>query len=319
MSFFPPRWLRKAILRTVPKAGGSDQRVVTTVIQGFRATLEDDRFAVLVARMNEVEPDWRGFAYEGVGLGLTVFDYMLPWRKRLQTFVAGPGAAYIIPIYIGAGLAFGRFGGRRIMWFIRRLDHPVFRWMVIDGYGFYRGFFARRRFLIEQEEPKNLTGYARRVFDQGLGRSIWFANGEDVERVVAMIASFPEARRADLWAGASFACAYAGSPMTREALERLRAAAAPYQAQLAVASTLAAKRRYGFGHLTSHTELTCQVFCGLSGAMAAKVADDALENIPCAEDASSYQIWRLRIATYFDEPATPPANEPLVSTQRKEL
>lgn len=319
MSISPLRWLRKAILRTVPKASGSDQRVVTTVMRGFRATLEDDRFAALVARMNEIEPDWRGFAYEGVGLGLTVFDYILPWRKRLQAFVAGPGADFIIPIYIGAGLAFGRFGGRRIMWFIRRLDHPVFRWMVIDGYGFYRGFFARRRFLIEQEEAKNLTGYARRVFDQGMGRSIWFANGEHVERVVAMIASFSEARRADLWAGASFACAYAGSPMTREALERLRAAAASYQAQLAVAGALAAKRRLGFGHLTPHTELACQVFCGLSGEIAAKVANDALENIPCAQDASPYQIWRQRIVTCFDKPATPSANEPLVSTQRKEL
>ncbi len=319
MSFSPLRWLRKAILRTVPKASGSDQRVVTTVMRGFRAALEDDRFAALVARMNEIEPDWRGFAYEGVGLGLTVLDSMLPWRKRLQAFVAGPGADYIIPIYIGAGLAFGRFGGRRIMWFIRRLDHPVFRWMVIDGYGFYRGFFARQRFLIEQEEPRNLIGYTRQVFDQGLGRSIWFANEENVERVVAMIASFPETRRADLWAGASFACAYAGSSMTREALERLRTAAAPYQAQLALAGTLAAKRRHGFGHLTPHTELACQVFCGLSGEMAAKVANDALENIPFAEDASPYRIWRQRILMRFSEPAAPSANGPFVSTQRKEL
>jgi enediyne biosynthesis protein E3 len=318
VTFSPLRWLRKAILRTVPSASGSDQRVVTTVMQGFRATLEDDRFDVLVARINEVEEDWRGFAYEGVGLGLTVFDYFLPWRKRLQAFVAGPGEAYIIPIYIGAGLAFGRLGGGRIEWFVRRLEHPVFRWMVVDGYGFYRGFFARQRFLIEQEVPKNLTGYAHRVFDQGMGRSIWFANGEDVARVVSMIGAFPEARRADLWAGASFACAYAGSPMTLETLEQLRAAAAPYQSQLAVAATLAAKRRHGFGHLTPHIELACQVFCGLSGEMAAKVANDALENIPFAQDASPYQTWRQRIVTHFDESAVQSANEPFVFSQQKE-
>ncbi len=315
MSIAPLRWIRKAILRTVPKASGSDQRVVTTVIQGFRATLEEDRFDVLVGRLNEVEKDWRGFAYEGVGLGLTVFDYIMPWRKRLQAFVAGPGAAYIIPIYIGAGLAFGRLGGRRIEWFVRRLEHPVFRWMVVDGYGFYCGFFSRQRFLVEQEEPKNLTGYARHVFDQGMGRSIWFAHGEDVARVTAMISSFPESRRADLWAGASFACAYAGSPMTLLALEQLHAAAGPYQAQLAIAGTLAAKRRHGFGHLTPHTELACQVFCGLSGEMAAGVANAALEDIPCADDASPYQIWRQRIVSHFGAYS---ANEPLVFSQQKE-
>lgn len=318
MTFSPLRWLRKAILRTVPKSSGSDQRVVTTVMQGFRATLEDDRFEVLMSRLNEVEEDWRGFAYEGVGLGLTVFDYFMPWRKSLQAFVARSNEAYHIPIYIGAGLAFGRLGGRRIEWFVRRLAHPVLRWMVVDGYGFYRGFFSRQRFLIEQTEPKDLTGYARHVFDQGMGRSIWFANGEDLERVVAMIASFPEARRADLWAGASFACAYAGSPMTRKALERMRVAAFPYQAQLAVAGTLAAKRRHSFGHLTPHTELACQVFCDLPGEMGARIANKALENIPFAEDASPYRIWRQRIVAHFDDQAICSTNDPFIFSQQKE-
>lgn len=303
MNLSPVRMMRRALLRTVPRASGSDQRVVTTVLSGFRATLEDDRFETLVARLNEIEEDWRGFAYEGVGLGLTVFDYVLPWRKRLQAFVAGPGSAYIIPIYIGAGLAFGRLGGRRIEWFVGRLAHPVFRWMVIDGYGFYRGFFSRQRFLVDQEQPAHLSGYAAHVFDQGLGRSIWFASAEDIARVSALITSFPERRRADLWAGAGFACAYAGRPRPVEDLARLRAACGPYRTQLAVAGTLAAKRRHGFGHLTPHTELACQVFCGLSGAQAARVANETLVGIPAAADASPYQIWRQRIARHFDETA----------------
>src|SRR5215469_6157971 len=193
------------MLRSVPKAKGTDQRVVTTVMQGFRFTLEDDRFEVLVARLNEIEPDWRGFAYEGVGLGFAIFDYFLPWRKRLQAFVRGPGDPYIIPIYIGAGLALGKIGGRRIEWFIKRLEHPAFRWMVVDGYGFYKGFFSRTRYLEEQEVPAHLSPYARRVFDQGLGRGIWFATGEKIAQVTKMIAAFPENRQADLWSGAGFA------------------------------------------------------------------------------------------------------------------
>lgn len=318
MSFSPLRALRKAILRTVPRASGSNQRVVTTVMQGFRTTLEDDRFDVLVARLNEVDVNWRGFAYEGVGLGLTVFDYFMPWRRRLQAFVAGPGVEYSIPIYIGAGLAFGRLGGRRITWFVRRLEHPVFRWMVVDGYGFYLGFFARQRYLVEQRVPGNLRGYELRVFDQGMGRSIWFANGEEVERVTVMIKAFPEERQADLWAGASFACAYAGSLMAPLALENLHAAAGSYQAQLAVAGTLAAKRRHGFGHLTTQTELACQVFCGLSGEMAARVANEALEGIPAANDTSPYQIWRERILAHFERPGAPLAHEELVFVPQEE-
>lgn len=299
MTFSPLRSLRTAILRSVPKAKGSDQKVVTVVMQGFRATLEDGRFEVLVARLNEFEADWRGFAYEGVGLGFTVFDYFLPWRKRLQAFVRGPGAPYIIPVYIGAGLAIGRLGGRRLERFAARQEDPVFRWMVVDGYGFYKGFFSRRRYLEEKAVPPYLSPYARRVFDQGLGRSIWFAMGENVDQVTAMIASFPEARQADLWSGAAFACAYAGSPMDRTALEALRAAAGPYRLQLALAGTLAAKRRHGFGHLTPHTELACQVFCNLSGEKAAQIANEALEHIPTDSIESPHQIWRERIEAQF--------------------
>ncbi|GHO48020.1 DUF1702 family protein [Ktedonospora formicarum] len=291
------RTLRRTILRSVPKAQGSDQKVMAVVMKGFRLTLEDDRFDVLVAQMNEVDANWRGFAYEGIGLGFTVFDYFMPWRTRLQEFVRGPGAPYIIPIYIGAGLAIGRMGGRRIERFMARLDHPAFRWMVVDGYGFYKGFFARQRYLEKQEIPSHLSPYARRVFDQGMGRSIWFATGESVEQVIDVIAAFPESRQADLWSGAAFACAYAGSPMEREALGRLLAAAGSYRPQLALAGALAAKRRYGFGHITPHTELACRVFCERSGETVAHIANEALENLPSGDTA--HEIWRERIEQHF--------------------
>jgi len=308
MTFSVLRFLRKSILRSVPKAKGSDQRVVTIVMQGFRAMLEDDRFDVLVPRLNEFDVDIRGFAYEGAGLGLTLFDFFLPWRKRLQAFVHGPGAPYIIPLYIGAGLALGRLlgrrSGRRLEKFVARLKNPVFRWMVVDGYGFYKGFFARRLYLEDKVVPAHFSPYGRRVFDQGLGRSIWFANGENVDQVIKMIAAFPQARRVDLWSGAGFACAYAGSPMERRALEILRSAAGSYKVQLALAGTLAAKRRYGFGHITPQTELACQVFCGLSGEIAARIANESLENLPTDDVEVPAKIWRERIEARFDIPST---------------
>lgn len=299
MSFSVLRHIRKSLLRSVPKAKGTDQRVVTTVMQGFRATLEDGRLEILVPRLNEVEPEWRGFAYEGVGLGFTVFDYFFPWRKRIQALVRGPGAPYIIPIYIGVGLAIGRIGGFRLESFMKRLENPAFRWMVVDGYGFYKGFFSRRRYLQEQTVPAHLSPYARRVFDQGLGRSIWFVCGENIDQVVATIAAFPVARQADIWSGAGFACAYAGSFMERQDLERLRSLAGSYKPQLAVAGTLAAKRRHGFGHITPQTELACQVFCGLSGELAAGVANEALQALPAETVEPAHQLWRAKIEAHF--------------------
>jgi enediyne biosynthesis protein E3 len=299
VTFSPLRSLRKSILKAVPKAKGDDKKVFTMVMRGFRMTLEDGRFEVLVSRLNEVEADWRGFAYEGVGLGFAVFDYFLPWRKRLQAFVRGPGAPYIIPIYIGAGLALGRFKSKRPERFMAHLENPAFRWMVVDGYGFYQGAFSPHRYLEEKEVPVHLSSYARRVFDQGLGRSIWFASDEDVDRVTTTLAAFPETRQADLWSGAAFACTYAGSPMERKVLETLRTMAGPYKPQLALAGALAAKRRHGLGHITPHTELACQVFCGLSGEQAAHIANNALENLPNDSLESAHKIWRERIEAQF--------------------
>jgi hypothetical protein len=293
------RQLRKSILGALAGSAGSDQKVVAIVMQGFRLTLEDSHFDVLVPRLNAIEAEWRGFAYEGAGVGFGVLDHFLPWRKRLQAFVRGPGSPYIIPVYIGAGLALGKLNSKRCEQFLAQLEHPAFRWMVMDGYGFHKGFFSQRRYIEEQAIPTHLSAYARHVFDQGLGRSIWFAKGENVERVVTTVAAFPEARRADIWSGVGFACAYAGSPLARQGFETLWRLAGPYRLQLALAGALAAKRRHGFGYITPHTELACQVFCGLSGELAAHIANDALENIPADSARASHQIWRERIMDRF--------------------
>lgn len=299
MTFSPLRQLRKALVRALPRVTGSNQKVFATVMQGLRATLEDSRFDVLVSRLNEIEPEWRGFAYEGAGVGLVICDYLLPWKKRLPAFVRGPGDPYIIPVYIGAGLALARFHSRKPEKFLTRLEDPAFRWMVIDGYGFAKGYFAQRRHIQEQAVPAHLSPYGRRVFDQGLGRSIWFVAGENVDRVAGIIASFPEARQADLWSGAAFACTYAGSSMERQELERLLTVSGRYRPQLAMAAALAAKRRHGFGHITPHTELACQVLSGLPGERAAAIADQALENLPTISMEAPHKIWRERIEAQF--------------------
>jgi hypothetical protein len=287
------RRLRKFIVGALPK--GSDQEPIRIIKQGFLAVLEDDRFEVLAPRLDEVEIDWRGFIYEGAGLGFGIFDYFFPWGKRLQAFVRGPGAAYIIPVYIGTGLALSYFHSKRPERFLARLENPTFRWMVLDGYGFHKGYFSQHRYLEKKAVPAHLSPYARRVFDQGLGRSIWFAKGENIDQVVTTIATFPEARRADLWSGVGSACSYAGTPMERQALEALRTKAGPYRLQLALGAAMAANRRHGFGHITPHTELACQIFCGIPGEIAAHLVNDSLENLPTDGIESPHKIWRERI------------------------
>jgi enediyne biosynthesis protein E3 len=272
------------------------QPVAHSLVEGYHATLEDSRFEALVPRLDAVEPALRGFAYEGAGMGLAALDCIAPWKNRLQAFVDGPGADHIYPVYVGVGLALARLG-RRPERYLARLD-PLLGWVIVDGYGFHEGFFSRRRLIGERAIPTRLSSYARRVFDQGLGRAIWFSSGAVVERVAATIAPFQLARQADLWSGVGLACAYAGGA-DRAAIETLRTIAGPYRSQLARGAATAARGRQQAGNQTPHTELACEIFCGLSSSKAALITDITRENLPTNGVEPAYEIWRQRTQAQF--------------------
>ena len=58
------------------------ENIFLIVVEHFRVALEDSNFRVLVPRLNAVEPELRGFAYEGAGMGLALLDIIFPWKKR---------------------------------------------------------------------------------------------------------------------------------------------------------------------------------------------------------------------------------------------
>jgi hypothetical protein len=128
--------------------------------------------------------------------------------------------------HVGAGWAFARLC-RNIGRPLARLD-PLLRWLAVDGYGFHEGYFHCHRYIERPTRPARLSGYALRVFDQGLGRSLWFVYGADIARISSAIATFTPERRADLWSGTALACSYAGG-VERAAIEALREAAGPYR------------------------------------------------------------------------------------------
>ena len=281
--FAPEAWLRF-------------QPVAHSLVEGYHATLEDSRFEVLVSRLNAFEPELHGFAYEGAGMGLAALDCIAPWKNRLQAFVEGPGAPYIYPIYVGVGLALARMR-RNPERFLKRLD-PLLGWVVVDGYGFHEGFFSRRRYIDQRAVPAHLSSYGRRLFDQGLGRCIWFSGGALVEPIAALIATFPKSRQIDLWSGVGLACAYAGGA-SRTELETLLRVARPYRFQLARGAAVAAQGHLQAGHVPPHTELACELFCGLSSDRAAHILTTARENLPVNGEEPAYEIWRQRTQAQF--------------------
>jgi hypothetical protein len=248
-------------------------------------------------QLNTLEPEYRGFAFEGAAMGIALLDYLTPWRHdRVGRFLRGAGNAHIYMVHVGIGWVWARLpiNVRRAK---AQLD-PVLSWLAFDGWGFHEGFFHWPKYVGGKIRPKRLTGYELRAFDQGLGRSFWFVNGGNVELISRTISNFAPERQSDLWSGIGLAATYAGI-LDEPALRALRERAGNHGQHLAQGAAFAAKARQRAGHLTDYTSLATKILCGLTAAGAARLTDEALENLPADADVPAYEIWRRRIQNHL--------------------
>jgi hypothetical protein len=280
---------------------GAQQRleqVGRTFLEGYHLALEEDRVERLAVRLNAMEAEQQGVAFEGAAMGLALLGYLMPWRRsRFQAFLAGPAQAHVYMVHVGAGWAMARLR--------KRMERPpkwldsLLGWLALDGYGFHEGYFHWPRTVERQAPPARLTGYARRVFDQGLGRSLWFVHGADIDRIAACIAAFPPPRQADLWSGVGLACAYAGG-VGRFEIEALCDRAGLFRSQIAQGAAFAAEARQHAGNPAAHTDDACRVLCGLSAADAARIPVEALTDLPADDAVPAYEVWRQRIQSCLE-------------------
>jgi hypothetical protein len=230
-------------------------------------------------------------------MGLALLDILTPWRRsRFTEFLQGAGDAHAYMVNVGAGWAWARLPVN-FPRAARRLD-PLLGWLAFDGWGFHEGFFHWPKYIEAQPLPKKFKGCQRCVFDQGLGRSFWFVNGGNAGLIAQTISAFPPDRQSDLWSGIGLAATYAGI-VSDSSLGQLRAKAGAFHPQLAQGAAFAAKARQRAGNLTDYTERATKEFCGRPVADAARLTDEALENLPIISDTPSYEIWRRRIQDHF--------------------
>lgn len=269
------------------------ETIGVTFIRGYMAALEQTDGQRLGANLDSYDPGVRGFAYEGAAMAMALLDHMLPWRRsRLALFINGPAKNHIYMAHVGAGWALARLrrGTNR---YFHKLD-PLLRWLAMDGYGFHEGYFHWQRTIEVRQQPRRLRGYARNAFDQGVGRSLWFVRGADVEHIAHTIAAFAPARHPDLWSGVGLAAAYAGG-VTRSELEALRKTAGAHQANMAQGAAFAAEARERGGNPAAHTDMACSVLCNMTAAGAADIARQMRQDLPATGDGTAYTLWRQRI------------------------
>src|SRR4051794_18175908 len=77
-----------------------------SVVCGFEWGVDARDQWELERRLDLVEPELRGFAYEGATMAFTVLDAMGRGRRqRARSLLRGPGAPHLFLAYIGIGFA----------------------------------------------------------------------------------------------------------------------------------------------------------------------------------------------------------------------
>ncbi|MCX6465571.1 MAG: DUF1702 family protein [Pseudonocardiales bacterium] len=273
-------------------------------LRGFAHAVEARCAEEAHERLAEVPDAWRGFAYEGAGMGAAVLDG-LPFghRDHVAGLLEGPGERHVYLVYVGIGWAMARLP--RFRWPSAQTLDPLLRGLVLDGYGFHQAYFHTRRHVHEQYRPAafpwpadGTRAHAHHAIDQGIGRALWFVGGTDVEVVADLVDSFPVQRRADLWAGTGLAATYAGGVGAAELL-RLRERAGRFAPHVAQAAAFAAEARVRAGIVLPHTGVATRVLCGDTPEAAARLTQDLRPEVPVNDDVPAYETWRRDIADRF--------------------
>jgi SagB-type dehydrogenase family enzyme len=279
------------------------EKVGSKFLEGFEYGMTGQSLADIESSLETVEPAFRGFAYEGCTMALTVRDGIRPYGQHwVRDLLASRGANHIYMAYVGVGWAMARLP--RLRWRAIQPHDPLLRWLALDGYGFHQAYFRTQQYVWSQHQARipgwEPAGYAGRVVDQGIGRALWFVNGSDVRRVATTIEAFPQSRRGDLWSGAALASVYAGGADAGELSDMARLAG-QYRSHAAQGAAFAAKARLLAGLVMPGTELGVKVYCDMSVEEAAAVTDEARDGLPSDEaDMPRYEMWRDRIRKRFE-------------------
>jgi hypothetical protein len=268
-------------------------------VTGFNAVIASGP-ANLAASLDELGEQQRGHALEGAGMAAAILDVLTLRRgRRLRALLAGPGRGYPHLVFAGAGRACASLRTRPSR-LVRgmptgRATHPALRWLAWDGYGFHRGFFAADVTIGAQRIPRRLTSEQQSLFDQGLGRSLWFHECADPDAVALRIAEFRPARRRSLWSGIGLAATYTGGADVAD-LGRLAALAGQHSAELAHGSALACAARTHAGLIPAHTAAAAHALTGALAEEASGWVASGLGRIgQSAAGPGGYQAWRQEI------------------------
>ncbi len=191
----------------------------------------------LVTYLNKTDTEFISLAYEAASMSIAIKSIeessaLEKWLAFYQEY----GKNHAAQIHVGLGWALSELNLNPAE-YILNLE-PIYKYRVIDGFGYHQGRFKRRQAVRTQQIPTGLDKISIRAYNQGLGRSFWYTAQGEPEKLSKLIAIFPEERHLDMWRGVGVALAYVGGinlPAIADLLQSTRINQSAFKCGIALA------------------------------------------------------------------------------------
>lgn len=196
-------------------------RILEAFLQGFNAMTTAESLPSIRGALNQVEPFYRGFAFEGAGMGFGARCLLRdaePGGFEAAIRELGPG--HLFQYYVGLGWWLyerHRLNRNGYNAWLQHLD-PRYRSILFDGVGFRLGFFHLHKDPRVHRKLQALGPDAQAPGYQGYGRALWFCLQGDAPALLAAAHQLPSEHRPDFLSGLGLAAAYSTVDTPRTAL-----------------------------------------------------------------------------------------------------
>ena len=251
-----------------------------------------------VAELESTAIEFRSIAYESASMSIALED--LKQGEKLTNwfqFLNEAALTHATQVHVGLGWAFAQTM-KNPMHYLPKL-HPMMRYRVLDGYGYYEGIFRRRRSIINHLKLQVEDAVASAALDQGIGRSIWYLNKGIIEDAKTMIEGFALERHKDLWRGLGIAIAYVGG-CDEELLHQIFSKTDSYKTQLATGAVMALVSRDSAKYISPGTELACKVWCQQSAEQILEL-NYSIKSKLDLNAADAYNNWLCQLEKTFSQ------------------
>lgn len=210
-----------------------------------------------------LEPADRGVYYEGAAAGKALSSFSR--NQSLEDVVSLLRAApeYSFVLYMGIGEAMAQLKIPPTL--CNTVAENPWGGQIIEGYGFFDGYFRWFDTLVHQVYPSDLAPGLRAAYDQGLGRAIYFVTNGRPRDIKDYISTFAPARQKELWAGLGQSTAYVGGPSESD-LRKLLDLSGNDRFELMQGVLLGLSARIEQNFVPDYTETARSIICGIDSA-----------------------------------------------------